>query len=129
MPEQDKSSFSCPHCGALTGQEWHALGFEGAPDEQGYQEWLSLQSVPAPIPDSVFVGPQFKAKHLWYGAQCYSCKQWSIWFRNAVVHPQRSLASTPNPAMPAEVQALYTEAAQVAAISPRAGAGACARGD
>lgn len=59
----------------------------------------------------------------WHAAECGSCQQMSIWLDHEMVYPSRQqLGNPPHPDLPPDVRDLYTEAAQVAVPSRRAGA-------
>jgi hypothetical protein len=71
------------------------------------------------------VFPRFderEATRLWWVSTCIRCNQPTIWRGHQVVYPLASLGAPAHPDMPDDARELYVEAAQVAAVSRRAGA-------
>jgi hypothetical protein len=118
-PALERRRFVCPHCGAFAQQTWCVLR---RLREEGYehQGTAYLETHVRVRADGVREPNPVSA---WHAAQCGSCDRWSIWHRDAMVHPAgRPLGPPAHLDMPEEVRALYEEAAAVAALSRRAGA-------
>ena len=120
-PELHLAGFNCPHCGIRAHQDWSALGYEDY--DEGHNFWTSLESVVEPPEGDSDPFASGKVTHIWNGARCFSCGQWSIWHLYAMVYPPVQIGAAPNPDMPEETRSLYIEARQVATVSRRAGAG------
>lgn len=109
--------FVCPHlsCGAFAQQTWIRLM---RPNNARYDgpSVIALQTQ-----DNDPFDTDDPAR--WHGAECGSCQQMSIWLDREMVYPSRhQLGNPPHPDLPPDVRDLYTEAAQVAVPSRRAGA-------
>lgn len=106
-PQLNQPRFVCPNCGAFAQQDWVGLGYADQ-----HSMWCPLKAVQH---EELY-------KSRWRAAECGSCCQWSIWFDEQMVYPHHHLGAPPHQDMPADVRALYQEAAAVAAVSRRAGA-------
>jgi hypothetical protein len=107
--------FICPRCDAFAHQTWHLLVIPEEERGWAYLETNIQDSVPASriIPNR---------QSSWNAAECASCRNWSIWYRNRMVYPAGRVGAPPHPEMPEPAKELYEEAAAVAGVSRRAGA-------
>lgn len=106
--QANKPAFHCPSCGVYAKQTWAALLREtrlgpGVPVEVEHVpgKWLGRATLRA--------------------ATCAHCGKYSIWRKHQMIYPVTTIGPSAHPDMPAEVSALYEEAAAVAAVSLRAG--------
>lgn len=91
-PTVDSQSFHCPHCWVLTLQRWYDLYY-----------------------DQHLFGGRKKCK-------CYSCNNYSVWFKGKMIFPSGSNIPMPHTDMPESVKEIYNEAREIASKSPRAAA-------
>lgn len=96
-PELKKSAFHCPHCGAYASQWWSSLQWS-----PGQQQLRSLEG--------------------WSVARCSHCVRFTLWCGDQMWFPSSGTAPLPNPDLPTDVGALYTEAREIASKSPRGAA-------
>jgi hypothetical protein len=96
-PEPKSDAYTCPHCGVLAQQH---------PIEVYTTRWSQ----------SVDLQMQMAAR------QCGHCAGYTVWHSGRQVFPDRGNAPLPNPDTPADVIALYEEAAGIMVKSPRAAA-------
>lgn len=125
-PALGKPAFNCPYCGAFADQQWVDIGYEVEDPEGDYFQDLDMglpldQQVATRIGETA-ENLSWVKRSTWQATQCFSCKDWAIWRGKKMVHPPLRLSGTPHPDMPDEVRELYDEAAQIAAVSTRAGA-------
>lgn len=92
-----KESFTCPHCGVLSKQEWHGRSFQ-------FGRY------------SNHTGNQLRT------AKCQHCLQSSVWVLEKMCYPKTGSAPFPNPEMPEAVRKIYAEAASISTTSPKASA-------
>jgi len=90
-------SFTCPHCGAISMQNWWETSWNG----NRYQGTASNQ---------IKVGT------------CQHCEKNTVWIVNKMYYPDNGNAPFPNPDMPIAVKAIYQEAASIQQKSPRGAA-------
>lgn len=96
-PQVFSSSFTCPHCGAISHQTWWARSFECFDyDDKEY----------SPIRVS----------------KCHHCNGSTLWIEEKMLYPASGNAPQPNAEMPSEVTEYYREAADIFGRSPRAAA-------
>ena len=94
-PEFEQSSFTCPHCNCFSQHHWRAIQVS-----QG-----SVVNI-----------------HQWTTSWCLHCKQYCFWGDESLVWPLKSGLPDPIDGCPKQIQAVYDEARQVFAHSPRASA-------
>jgi hypothetical protein len=91
------SSFTCPHCGAISKQDWWRRSFkDGVYGNESDNE--------------IRVGT------------CQHCQKNTLWILNKMFYPDNGNAPFPNPEMPENVKKLYVEAASIHMKSPRGAA-------
>jgi hypothetical protein len=95
-PEVLAKSFTCPHCGVLSNQEWWGVTWYGAT----YRE-ISDYNPPIKV------------------GKCQHCLESTLWIDNKMFYPDNGNAPFPNPEMPENVKKLYAEAASIHLKSPR----------
>ncbi len=148
-PTVSKTAFNCPHCSALTTQNWFKV-FAGRFDEQQRtpafpsEEFIKKISAARDIPDEVKVerikyyrkilsGYPFlkKSKESPYNpptvsncfvSACYNCKELTIWIHDKIVYPNVKLMIVPNEDMPSLVRELFQEAREIVEKSPKGAA-------
>ncbi len=98
QPEVSKKSFTCPHCGTISKQDW----------------WGSYWN------KNVYF--EHEEKELWIG-KCQNCEKHTLWINDKMYYPETGNAPSPNPEMPNSVKVLYLEAASIHTKSPRGAAG------
>ena len=98
-PERELKSFTCPHCGVLSRQYQFSVTDKtlGGNNQYTVGDWLA-------------------------SSVCEHCGEATLWHGTAMIFPNRGNAPLPNPDMPANVMADYQEAANIAALSPKAAA-------
>lgn len=118
-PEAKSEKFTCPHCGAITGQVWGRLTAENGvqkktaavtsyiPTLRGYHDW-----------DEVF---QFSYDE-WVVSLCENCKKICIWQNEKMVYPDICIVDEPNEDLPEDIKKDYLEAALILNKSPRGAA-------
>ncbi len=96
-PEPFLKSFTCPHCGVLSGQKWEEapLNFNFTSPGEYYAIRTGL---------------------------CVACDKYTIWLWNELLYPDNGNAPFPNPEMPESILKLYKEAASIHSKSPRGAA-------
>jgi len=97
QPEVFLKSFTCPHCGVLSKQEWWMINWEGRTN--GFKEHNPIR-----------VGT------------CDHCQNSSLWINMLMVYPTTGNSPFPNPEMPENVLKLYLEASSISLKSPRGAA-------
>jgi hypothetical protein len=97
-PAYLKTGFHCPNCGAYALQLWSALRYFN-------KRANGLTEVPG-----------FSV------AQCDHCNQFSVWREEEMFYPLAKGGVTPHEDMPSNVQKIYDEAREVAAVSRRSAA-------
>ena len=97
-PQPFLRSFTCPHCGTLSKQEWRKLDWQS---QRGYQH---EEEFPIRI------------------GTCDHCKDNTLWVFDQLLFPDNGNAPFPNPEMPENVLKLYREAASIHSKSPRGAA-------
>lgn len=120
-PKYRNESFTCPRCAAFAQQEWFEVQLQG---KDGFTTARSASP--------------HEPMRLWVTA-CVACHKQVVWAATtfqprgtlgdwptnaAIVHPRDLSTDAPPPAphMPEAVTALYSEAASISALSPRAAA-------
>lgn len=96
-PKVFGNSFTCPHCGVLSKQDWWAI------------HWNKTTYSPQENND-IRVG------------DCQHCGERTIWVKEIMLFPDSGAAPFPNPEMPESVMKLYVEAASIHTKSPRGAA-------
>ncbi|MBA7542878.1 hypothetical protein ES705_35203 [subsurface metagenome] len=92
-PKAGEKSFTCPHCGVLSKQEW-------------ISENMNLYN------------ESFQANIVKSGL-CQHCGEHTLWIREKMFYPETGISPFPNPEMPESVKKLYLEAASISTKSPR----------
>lgn len=98
QPQVFLNAFTCPHCGAISKQDW----------------WMKRLSGDT-VNDNRDIHPLRVSI-------CHNCKNSSIWFEEVMYYPDKSNAPIPNTDMPENVLRLYQEAALICNKSPRGAA-------
>lgn len=96
-PKVFAGSFTCPHCGAISQQQWWAVAWTGSQYGDNNLNVIRIGT-------------------------CTHCKKNTLWIKDQMYYPDTGTAPFPNPEMPANVRSLYLEAASVASKSPRGAA-------
>ncbi|HFK5503491.1 TPA: DUF4145 domain-containing protein [Elizabethkingia anophelis] len=101
QPKVYINSFTCPHCGTVSKQDWWACKWDGARFSHTVNnlEYFTIR-----------VG------------NCHNCMKHSLWIKDQMFYPDTGNAPFPNPEMPDEVLKLYSEAASIHSKSPRGAA-------
>lgn len=90
-------SFTCPHCGAISKQDWWHRSFNGS-------EYSDEKNNPIRV------------------STCQHCQKRTLWIYETMYFPDNTNAQFPNPEMPESVKKLYEEAASIHSKSPRGAA-------
>lgn len=91
-------SFTCPHCGTISMQNWWHRTWSGSNSSGGVQR------------EPLRVG------------KCQHCDKSTIWVEEAMFYPDNGNSPFPNPEMPESVKKLYVEASAIHMKSPRGAA-------
>ncbi|MBV8105498.1 MAG: DUF4145 domain-containing protein [Hyphomicrobiales bacterium] len=143
VPALGAESFSCPHCGAFSAQEWfrcyaQEASFPPQPeDEQANQ--LAIYRMES-MDDRNAAREQLSklmAGYVWFGPQsggsrvsvenlslsrCCSCKEFAVWLYDKLIFPRTTLTTMPHDDMPEDVAHDFSEAAGIVSVSPRGAA-------
>jgi hypothetical protein len=92
-PYLNGDAFNCPNCGAYARQTWSDHWHNNNPHI-----------------------PALRTAH------CSRCKDFSVWWYGAMIHPATTPVEKPSNDLPTEVRRDYEEAAQIVQQSPRAAA-------
>lgn len=148
-PTISKTAFNCPHCSALTTQNWFRV-FGGRfdekqriptfPDEDTIEAMSNSREIPHEIKDElikncrkIMSGYPFlkKSEESPYNpplvsncfvSSCYNCKELTIWIHDRIVYPNAKLMILPNEDMPTVVRELFEEAREIVEKSPKGAA-------
>ncbi|MDM3870378.1 DUF4145 domain-containing protein [Porticoccus sp. W117] len=148
-PTTSKTAFNCPHCSALTTQNWFKV-FAGRFDEKQRtptfptEETLRKVSATHEIPEDVKTELLNNYRKLMSGypflkkseespynppkvsncfiTSCYNCKELTIWIHDKIVYPNSKLMILPNDDMPPVVRELFEEAREIVEKSPKGAA-------
>lgn len=146
-PSIRELSFNCPHCGALAKQYWRSVYLKQLSDDK-HPEWFSEEEVQRIAEDDVkdkgarqeflefaervntripFENPSTENPYVrrlfnLNAAQCYNCKEVSLWMGEGMIWPVRGSVSKPNADMPVAARVDYEEASQIVDQSPRGAA-------
>ena len=105
-PEYHSTGFHCPYCQAYADQKWEYAVGEVVPDEDhAYMEPIHIDETQVEF------------------SICSHCNNATFWLAEKIIFPPTRVSPPPNSDLPASVQKVYTEAADIASQSPRA---ACA---
>jgi len=96
-PQVYGNSFTCPHCGAISKQNWWHIAWDG--HDYGNHDKNKLK-----------VG------------KCQHCEKNTLWVIDKMMYPETGSAPFPNSEMPKPVRDIYLEAASIQAKSPRGAA-------
>jgi hypothetical protein len=99
QPEVFLKSFTCPHCGTISKQEWQSRTWS-------FGQYLEN----AREKNNIRVG------------LCDHCQKNTLWIDNKMFYPETGNAPFANPEMPENVKKLYYEAASICNKSPRGAA-------
>jgi hypothetical protein len=148
-PSITSKSFSCPHCGAHTGQTWLDVFCDRVRHDDDVP-WRPtqelLEKAEAELADGQ-VRPQLVMQlERWVRGEvfldtehgkdhyrppqlanaavslCHICRRPAIWINAAVIYPATRQGAEPNEDMPDDVRADYDEARSIVALSPRGAA-------
>lgn len=95
-PKLNANSFTCPHCGVLSKQDWSS-------DDWYFSGGRNLEKVV-------------------HSSHCNHCNQHTLWINDKICYPEFSNCPYPNPEMPESVKKIYLEAAFISSKSPRGAA-------
>ncbi|SDF23849.1 protein of unknown function [Ulvibacter litoralis] len=97
QPQVYLESFTCPHCGVLSKQDWKSADMKFDSYMDGNRNILA-------------------------SGNCQHCHDSSLWLREDMIYPQVGNAPFPNTEMPKSVKKIYLEAASISNNSPRGAA-------
>lgn len=95
QPKVFINSFTCPHCGVLSKQDWSS------------DDWY-------------FTGRE-NDKFIRVG-HCQHCNSHTLWIKDKMYYPETGQCPFPNTEMPESVKKIYLEAASISTKSPRGAA-------
>lgn len=98
QPNVFASSFTCPHCGVISKQDWWMRRWRG--DQSNNDDKIHPLRV----------------------GICHHCSKNTLWVENKMFYPDSGNAPFPNPEMPDLVRKLYMEATAIHTKSPRGAA-------
>ncbi len=96
-PKVLAGSFTCPHCGTITQQQWVMVNWDGSRYANADQNAVRMST-------------------------CTHCRNNTLWVGEKIYYPDTGTAPFPNPEMPDSVRGLYLESASIASKSPRGAA-------
>lgn len=96
-PSVYAKSFTCPHCGVLSKQDWT------------FDNWYFKGNVSS-------TEAKLRTGH------CQHCNNHTLWIEDKMFYPDTGAVPFPNPDMPDLVKKLYLESASILTKSPRASA-------
>lgn len=142
-PAIDRRSFTCPHCGAHTGQQWRMIYAKSVDDQPphlideaefdviaahlGHNDQLFKRVVSRRTFSDLYVvrvGMEsgeyvpFAVLNLFI-SQCDICGDIALWHRDRLFYPPLRHDVEPNSDLSAEIQADFNEARTVLDLSPR----------
>lgn len=97
QPDRFLNSFTCPHCGAISKQDWVSR-------DRNFQQTDAFQN------REIIIG------------RCQHCSEITIWRYEKMLFPETGNCPFPNSEMPEKVKNLYNEAASISNKSPRGAA-------
>ena len=106
-PSIDRKSFTCPHCGVLA-RHYH-WGYRPDRDAGAFSENALGQGA-------------YRTAATLRVSICENCSKNCVWWNESLIYPQTGQAPPPNPDMPEDVLADYSEAARIGSQSPRGAA-------
>jgi len=92
-PRVFKESFTCPHCGVLSKQDWDSR-------DEYFRQFDDVKNI-------IRIG------------HCQNCQKYTLWINDKMFYPEIGVSPFPNPEMPESVKKLYLEAASISTKSPR----------
>lgn len=98
QPEVLGKSFTCPHCGTISKQDWWEISWNQTTYGQSQHNEIKI-------------------------GYCQHCEGNTLWIYDKMFYPENGNAPYPNPEMPDSVKKLYLEAAAIHTKSPRGAAG------
>jgi len=98
QPEVYGKSFTCPHCGTISKQDWWHIDWDSSAYSQKDQNAIKV-------------------------GFCQHCEKNTLWIYRKMYYPENGNAPFPNPEMPDSVKKIYLEAASIHTKSPRGAAG------
>ena len=136
-PSLGRKSFTCPHCGAITQQNWYCLSISTfvspSPETMTPAQKEELSALLSALTIQHFgkrpnihwrsaAHPTKADLSNAYVAHCHSCNECSLWTNGEMVYPAVSLPIQPNVDLPDDIKTDFLEAANIAAKSPRGAA-------
>lgn len=146
-PSTRETAFNCPHCGALAIQQWHSLSAITRSSEDplptifdaNVHEKIQNAEFQDPkqreraskMADKLLIGwPVLGDAQRNYGqdlmnvfaAECFNCKDVSIWVHEKLVFPSRGDAPPANADLSEDIRRDYDEASSILNLSPRGAA-------
>jgi hypothetical protein len=147
-PSIRERAFNCPHCGVLAAQRWGDVAVKAPESKDGLPFWPDEAAVQALRADptlgedararlesyyanltsgTVFVDggeKQFRSAHLHnlFVSNCFSCRNWSVWVADKMVHPAQKYGEVPNQDLPDNVRYVVEEARGIISLSPKGAA-------
>jgi hypothetical protein len=140
-----ENAFNCPHCGALTSQQWYNLypdavhGLPFIPEAEFVRKVLDDKELPNGLKKTlindakrtdVFMGTisQGQGRQLacvisnLFLSECFSCHKIAVWVRDRLLFPPELQGDEPNEDLPAEIFQDFQEARSIVNLSPRGAA-------
>jgi hypothetical protein len=109
IPSIKETAFDCPHCGAFARQKW------------AQAEAKRIIASVAPVEDPRTFGGTRPVQNLWL-AFCERCDRMTAFYQGHQIYPDVGVGPAPNPDLPDDIRADYSEAQGVANRSPRGAA-------
>lgn len=148
-PTISKTAFNCPHCSALTTQNWFKV-FAGRFDGKQRTPFLPSEEVIEKVSTTSDISDTVKSELIkdyrkilsgypflikseespynppkvsnCFVSACYNCKELTIWIHDKIVYPNVKLMILPNEDMPSVVRELFEEAREIVEKSPKGAA-------
>lgn len=147
-PTLGAKSFTCPHCGAISHQNWYRPFIDSYNKDSG--PWIPDPSIIEDIRQNRNFESENKAKFIKFFermlakelflevhasnsyldtelsnlsvSRCYSCDAFSLWVSDDLIYPEGELQFQPNEEMPSDVLLDFEEAASIIDKSARGAA-------
>ena len=148
-PSVRETAFNCPHCGALTTQQWYhfraqplggesrvpfvmdaahreSLGISMIQDvalRNRMEQWADMLMTGEPsLGKAPPVGQSTLELRNVSVSECFNCEKLSVWIYDRLVHPRTGQAQPANPDLPDDIRRDYDEARSILDDSPRGAA-------
>lgn len=117
-PAARQEKFTCPHCGAISGQLWGRLTAAGDVSRVAKSSTMVVGS----LRNTSQWGYIISHEGDWIMSSCENCEKICIWRNEKMVYPDIAVVDQPNDDLPEDIKKDYLEAASILNKSPRGAA-------